>query len=107
MSTSIRAGGLITMDPSDILVMTFDWDTEALPIGVSITSYTHTITAIRQAVNPLTKDNESNTARATQLRLNATTATIGDKYLISSRVVTNEAPPRTIERSFSVLIEQN
>lgn len=108
MSTSIRAGGLLILDPSDKRVIVFDWDTEALPTGVTIASNTFTIAAVQQAgATALTKDNESIPAgsRTTQLRLDATTATVGDKYLVASKIVTSESPAQTIERQFSVLVQ--
>jgi hypothetical protein len=107
-SQSIRANGLIVLDPSDQPVLTFDWDTEALPAGVEIASNTFTITAVKQSGNTaLTKDSETIPAgnRTTRLRLLATTATTGDRYLVASKIVTNESPAQTIERQFSVLIQ--
>lgn len=108
MSFSMRAGGLLSLDPNDQLLVSFDWDSEALPTGVSIASYVHTISVIRQSgATALTKDQESQTSRSTRLRLIGSTATLGDKYLVSSKITTNETPAQTIERSFTVLIENN
>lgn len=106
MSTTIRAGDLLTLDPSDKRVITFDWDSEALPVGVTISSYLHTIVVVKQnGVTALTKDNESNATRTTQLRLLATTATNGDKYRVACKITTNENPTQEIERQFSVLVQ--
>src|SRR4051812_48251883 len=96
------------MDPSDKRVIVFDWDTEALPASVTIASNTFTITTIKQnGVTILTKDQESIPAgsRTTQLRLDATTATNGDRYTVASKIVTSEVPAQTIERQFSVLVQ--
>ncbi len=96
------------MDPSDKRVLTFDWSSEALPATVTIASQTFTIGVIRQSgVTALTKDQESILAgsRSTQLRLDATTATVGDKYTVSNKIVTSEIPPQTIERQFTVLVQ--
>jgi len=53
---------------------------------------------------PLTKDQESkiNGDRSTQVRLSA--GTPGVKYTVTNRVLTNESPPQTDERSFELLI---
>lgn len=108
MSTSIRSGDLVVLDPSDKRVIVFDWDSEALPATVTIASNTFTITAVKQSgLTALTKDQETIPAgsRTTQLRLDATTATNGDKYLVASKIVTSESPAQTIERQFKVLIQ--
>lgn len=108
MSTTIRAGGLLVLDPSDIRVINFDWDTEALAVGVQIAGNLFTITAVKQAgAGALTKDSETTLAgnRIVQLRLNATAATKGDKYFVASKITTNETPAQTVERQFTVLIQ--
>jgi hypothetical protein len=111
VSTTIEAGGLLVLDPSDKRVIQFDWDTDALPAGVEIATpsgSTFTITAIQQSgLTALTKDQESIVSgnRKTQLRLVATTATVGDRYLVANQIVTNESPAQTIERQFEVLIQ--
>lgn len=108
---TIQEGGLVRMDPSDKRVFQFNWDdTTVLASGVEITTSTWTITAIRQSgVTALTKDNESIVSgnRKTQLRLLATTATEGDKYVISNKVVTNETPSQEIEKGFSITVQNN
>lgn len=53
---------------------------------------------------PLTKDQESGVGtRITQLRLSA--GTPGTKYTITNRIVTNESPAQTDERSFELLVQ--
>jgi hypothetical protein len=108
MSTSIRANGLVVLDPSDKRVIVFDWDTEALPASVTIASNIFTITAIKQnGATALTKDNETIPAgsRTTRLRLIATTASVGDSYYVASKITTAESPSQTIERQFTVAIQ--
>jgi hypothetical protein len=108
MSTTIRAGGLLILDPGDKRVIQVDWDTEALTSGVSISTSTFTIGTVKQnGATILTKDNPSIVSgnRKTQVRLDATTATAGDKYTLSNTVVTNESPAQTIERQIEIRIE--
>jgi hypothetical protein len=108
MSTTIRAGDLLVLDPSDKRVIQFDWDAEGLPTGASISTSTFTIATVKQnGATILTKDNPSVVTgnRKTQVRLDATTATAGDKYSLSNSIVTDESPAQTIEREISILIQ--
>ncbi len=108
MSITIKSGGLAVMDPSDVRVFTFDWDANNLSTAVTITTSSWTITTTQQnGLTVLTKDNESilSGSRRTQVRLNATTATVGDAYLVSNKIVTNESPTQTKEQSFQVVIQ--
>ena len=123
MSSVLRVdeGGTLTFDPADIANVVFDHRLQLHP-GVKAASVTFTITAIKQGgMTALTKDNESRLLAAdatialeeaitddyvaTQLRLNATTATEGDEYAVASKIVTNESPTQTKERSVRVVIQ--
>lgn len=109
MSTiTIQNGDQATKDPSDIKVYIVDWDTANLGATVTISTSTWTITPISpsQSDANLTKDNESLLAgnRKTQVRLTA--GTLGQLYEIANKIVTNETPAQTKERSFRVLIQQ-
>lgn len=108
MSITIRDGALATKDPSDSLVYTFDWDTEALAQGVTLVSSSFSLIGLRGDITttPLTKDAESTLVdgRHTQLRLTA--GADGSRWRINNLVVTSETPAQTIERSFFVKVEQ-
>lgn len=108
MSTvTIRPGDLIAKDPADIKVYVVDWDTQNLPASATISTSTWTITAIGPSVidTALTKDSETILAgsRKTQMRLLG--GTLGQIYEIANKIVTNETPAQTKERSFRVLIQ--
>lgn len=108
MSTvTIREGQMVTKDPADVKVYVMDWDTENLAVGVTITSSTWTLTAIRPSKTDavLTKDSESilTGTRKTQVRLLA--GTLGQTYEIANKIRTSETPYQEKERSFRVLIE--
>lgn len=108
MSSTIRAGGLLVLDPSDKRVLEFDWGSDALADGVQITASAWTITAIQQSgVTALTNDNSSYSAadQTTETRLLATTATDGDRYYVENKVTTDETPAQEIEQGFTVLIQ--
>lgn len=117
---TVRPGDLVVFDPSDIRVIVFD-HRDQLRSGVAVSSVVFTITAIRQIGSALTKDNESRLTAAqataaleetvtddnvaTQVRLLATTATLGDEYSLAAKIVTNESPAQTKEQSIRILIQ--
>ena len=113
MSTTVtvRPGDLVRLDPSDKRVVQFDFDTLNLPTGVALSSYTLTITAIRQADAgaSLTKDNAGfvtgSSSRKVQARFLATTATAGDLYEVECVGVTNESPAQQKAYSIQVLVQ--
>jgi hypothetical protein len=112
---TIRSGGLTTKDPNSSEVFHFDWDNEHLYSTALISSSSFFISGT-DAV--LTKDNEGigpsnllldngttlHANRYTQLRLIA--GTLGVKYTVTNRIVTNEAIPQTKDASFKVLIQE-
>lgn len=105
----IRNGDLVLKDPSDAKVYVFDWDTNNLAVGVTITGVpVWTITAIGPSLTDtaLTQDQASVLAgnRKTQVRLSA--GTLGQTYEIANKIVTSETPAQTKERSFRVLVQQ-
>ena len=106
MSYTIRPGDTYVIDPSDKRVVTFDWS--GLASGVEISTSTFTIGTLKQnGLTILTKDNPTIVAgnRGTQVRLDATTATVGDRYTLANAVVTNESPAQTIERQINILVQ--
>lgn len=116
MTRTIRAGGLVVKDPNSEELFAIDWDLEHLRAGVQINSQTFYI-AGADAI--LTKDSESLLTaaqattqfertvtldnRGTQLRLKA--GTLGTRYTVTNRIVTNETPAQTKDASFIVLIQ--
>lgn len=106
MSTvTIVPGGLVTFDPNDKRTITFDFDQLNLAAAVTLASYLITITPIQQnGVTVLSKDNESLLAgnRKIIARFLATTATLGDRYRVSVKGVTNETPAQ--EKEYSIVI---
>lgn len=112
MSTvTVTPGALVRLDPSDKRVIQFDFDTLNLPAGVALSSYTITITAIRQADTgaSLTKDNPGyvtgSSSRKVQARFLATTASAGDLYEVECVGVTDETPAQQKAYSIQVLVE--
>ena len=108
MSTvTVYPRGLVTKDPSESRVVLWDWDTNCLADGVTITDSSFTITTIPPVGDTdLTYDNDAvlSGSRTTQLRLLG--GTVGCKYNLKNTVVTSESPAQTKERSIVVLIEE-
>lgn len=104
---TIRNRGLTSQDPSDQLVYLFDWDTDNLAPSVQISSSIFTITQIRGATTtPLTKDQPSTLAGGRQTQVRLAGGDVGALYEIANKIVTDESPSQTKERSFQLLIEQ-
>jgi hypothetical protein len=107
-TVSIQPESTIILDPSDKRTVVFDWDERNLAQAVTVSASVWTITAIRQiGVTALTKDNESLVTgnRKTQVRLLATTATVGDEYQLSNKVTTSDSPVQEKEQSIRILIQ--
>ncbi len=112
MSTvTVYPGGLIALDPSDKKVVVFDFNVDGnLAAGVTLASYVVTITAIQQTgLTALTMDSDSisGSGRKVTLRLLATTATLGDRYSVAVKGVTDESPAQEKEYSIDVLIQNH
>lgn len=117
----VYPGDEIVLDPSDKRVLCFDWDKRNLATSITINASVWTITAIKQAGAALTKDNESTLTaalasaavgrtvtlndRVSQVRLDATTATVGDEYELANKITTTETPQQVKEQSIRVLIQ--
>lgn len=92
MSTVAYEGETITKDPNAARVIQWNWDARNLPTGVEITASSWIIGGPDSA---LTKDQESVVTgnRKTQVRLSG--GTLGGKYTVTNRIVTNETPAQT------------
>lgn len=112
MSTTVTLppGALITLDPSDKKVITFDFDATNLPAGVTLSAGVLTIeTLVQNGVTILTKDNDGLVTgnRKVSGRFLATTATVHDRYRVSVKGTTNEVPVQEKEYSIDIHIEQH
>ncbi len=113
MSTvTVVAGALIRIPPDAEKVISFDFDTLNLPVGVALTNsgpdFGITVLPLQQrGATALTFDNAglTNTNRRIQARFLGTTATLGDRYRIQVIGTTDEMPSQTKPYSVDVLIE--
>jgi hypothetical protein len=98
---TIAPGQLVTKDPADAKLYRFDWTTKNLQVGAAVTASTFTITGPDVL---LTKDSEN---IPTQGCVRLTGGTLGAMYEVANKIVTNETPSQTKERSFLILIENS
>ena len=118
---TIKPGGLYRKGVSEERVVKWDWDSENLADTVLITTSTWEITVVEgnkpigswsdpevsELENPpaLTNDEPSIPGgRTTQTRLKS--GTLGHKYRLLNRIVTNETPAQTKARSCFVSLEE-
>lgn len=104
---TVRDGDTIELKPTEKKVVQFDYDEDNLADGVTITNV-FTIYVVQQnGATLLTKDNPSVLAgsRKVQVRLDGTTATLGDLYELSSVATTNESPVQVKDKRILVLIQ--
>jgi len=101
--TEIHSGGLIVKDPNAEEVYVVDWGLEHLATGVEIDDSEWIISGRDTA---LTEDEDAILTgnRRTSIRLAA--GTLGYRYTVTNRIVTNESPAQTKDASFEVLIQQ-
>jgi hypothetical protein len=108
-ATIVSPGGLARQDTNDKRVYQFDWDAENLPSGVHIATSTFTVTVRRPSgATTLSKDNEgivggAGVGRKTTLRLYG--GQLDGLYEVANKIVTDESPAQTKERSFLVLVQ--
>lgn len=101
---TIAPGQLVVKDPSAEKVYQFDWTDYLAALGSEvIANSTFTITAT-DAV--LTKDNEGVVSGSLKTQLRLLAGTLGVRYMVTNRIVTNGSPTNTDERSFYVLVQQ-
>jgi hypothetical protein len=119
MSIQIRSGGLVLLDPDADEAFEVDWNSEHLPAGVELTSSVWEIAGKSGASSLEQHDDDigqydANDAwqaaaagRVTRVFLTgATGITVGQRYTVTNRIVTDTTPPETKDASFTVLIQQ-
>ncbi len=102
---SRRPGQLIVKDPSSIEPQGFDWTDflAELGAGVLISTSTWTITGPDSV---LTVANDSIVTGSLKTKAFLSAGTLGARYTVTNRIVTNSIPAVTDDRSFQVLIQQ-
>jgi hypothetical protein len=106
---SIKPGATVTKDPNSILVYKWNWSDWLVGAAI-ISSSTFSVdsnpdsnlTLDSEAI--ITSDPDTSIADNTWTRVRLTGGTVGQKYLVRNRVVTNESPAQTDDRSIWVQI---
>lgn len=97
----VAPGEMLFKDPNAVLVYVFDWT--AWLNGAQIASSSFTISGDDSA---LTKDAEQILSGNLKTSLRLSGGTLGERYTVTNRVVTNEATPQTDDRTVTFLIVQ-
>jgi hypothetical protein len=103
MSRTIRDGGLVQKDPSDVNVYEFDWGTLHLGVGVTIISSVFTVAAVRPASATVPTLTSSGSGLGIQpgsrsTKVKVTGGTLGAVYELTNTITTSETPSQTKDR---------
>ncbi len=98
---SLQPGGLITKDPSSTRNGQFNWTAWFEDAGAAIATPTVTVAGpdASLVVSGVAVSNSQ------KVIYQVTGGTVGVRYTVTCRIVTNESPAQTDERSFTVLME--
>jgi hypothetical protein len=99
-----KPGSLIIKDPGSDEPQGFDWTTWLAELGAGVAIGTSIWTITGPDVL-LTKHDETIVTGAKKTQAYFAAGTLGKKYTIVNRVITNSSPPVTDERSFQYLIQ--
>jgi hypothetical protein len=103
MSRTIHSGGLVVKDPNAERFYQVDWDAENLAAAVIIADSDWIISG---PDSNLVDDQPSVLSGDRKAQVRLTGGTLGKRYTVTNRIVTNESPPQTKDASFKVLIQQ-
>lgn len=102
--TVIKHGQTIEKDPADEVVLWFDWTDRLLQDSAALSSFVITIsggdTGGSAPVTVLTYDNHGLVTGNKMVKARYKAGTVGQTYKVTCRVLTNESPAQTFERSF-------
>lgn len=101
---SRKPGDLIVKDPSSDEPQGFDWTAWLAELGASVTIQTSTWT-VTGSDSVLTTHDPSVLSGNLKTQVYLAAGTLGVRYTVTNRVVTNSSPAVTDERSFEVLIQ--
>jgi len=105
---SPQPGDTLVKDPDDELSYEFDWT--AWLDGAQIATSTFIIsggdTGASSPATPLAKDNEAIVTGSKKTTLRLTAGTVGKRYTVTNRIVTNETPEQSKDRSIFIRVTE-
>lgn len=102
MSTTIAPGTSVIKDPHAIRMYQWDWD-ELLSSGTEIATATVVVSG---SDNGLTATQVTRVSGNRKVNVLLSAGTLGVDYTVTCRIVTNEAPAQTEDRSIIVRVAQ-
>jgi hypothetical protein len=111
MSTiTIESGGAgaresVTKDPADIIVLLWDWDTSNLGTAVQISDSSWAVAVVRPAGAAVPTLDHASLVGTRKAQIRVTGGVAGAKYTLTNRIVTNESPAQTKERSIYINVD--
>jgi hypothetical protein len=100
-----RPGATLQKDPDEILVYEFDW-TDAVQEMSAVATISSSTWAFE--VDPdgaLTKDQDAIVTGSLKTRIRLSAGTVGKLYRLANKIVTNESPAQTLERSIWIQVK--
>lgn len=106
---SIKSGGLLRKDPDADEPFFMDWGDERLGTGVGIATSTWTATGLTThdaAIGNIANNVFTSAAFGRVTKVHLSGGTLGTLYTVTNSIDTDETPSRSLDASFTVLIEQ-
>ena len=103
---SRKPGDLIEKDPSATEPQGFDWTDYLLELGAGVLIATSTWAVDSGPDAILTLANDSIVVGSLKTQVYLVAGTLGGRYTVRNRIVTNSTPPVTDDRSFDVFMVQ-
>ena len=98
---AIQPGLTLIKDPDAVLPYEFDWSEWLDAAEIDTSDF-----IISGADSGLAEDSASVLAGNTSTRIVLSGGTVGVKYRVTNRIVTNETPARTDDRSFFISVKE-
>ena len=102
---SRRPGDLIVKDPNSVEPQGIDWTDFLAELGSTVVISTSTW-SVTGPDALLTLGNDSILTGSLKTKVFLTAGTLGGRYTLTNRIVTNSSPTVTEDASFKVLIQQ-
>ena len=102
MSTTVAPGDTIRKDPDAVRVVTFDWTDWLAGTGAGTGQISTSSWVIAGPDVILTKASETIVSGNLKTTVKLSAGTLGRSYTLTNRIVTNESPAQTDDRSITI-----